>query len=324
MNLFLMKASPVKRAAMRGMYLRSIKFDGMRAYWDGGKFRENNPIDPRATGLWSINAKPIFAPDWWLADLPPYALDGELWAGPGRFQHVMSTCRRHEPTDAWRDIQFAVYDSPAAFGALRIINTPTCQLTVNASMQKHYAGQTALGFSALRTCLGGNYWFVATQEPFDCSTPEVATASWAKLDNEILPELLSEGHEGIVFRRLGMPWEPKRSKYLLKLKPFADAEATVCGYIGGRKAGTVDGRWHGMLGSLVVEMPTGQRFLLSHFPAELRTLRGDASKYDGVECGPEISSDIFPIGTQITYRYRELTDSGIPKEARFYRIRGAE
>lgn len=325
MNLFLMKAKKVADEKLRfGNYLYSIKYDGMRAYWDGGQFRKNNPIDPRATGLWSINAKPIFAPEWWLADLPPYALDGELWAGPGRFQYVMSTCRRHVPTQSWADIQFAVYDSPAAFAETRIINTPTCKLRIDHTIKQYYADQTALGFSALRTLMGGKYWFVAPQHEYDCTDSYKAAQSWQNMEEHILPELLEAGHEGVVFRRSGTVWEPTRSEYLMKLKPYSDAEGIVVGYIGGRLRGTVEGRWHGMLGSLLVKMASGQTFELSHFTAEERQLKGDATKYDGVLCGPEISSDIFPIGTQVTYKYRELTDAGIPKEARYWRKREEE
>jgi DNA ligase-1 len=320
-----MKASKAEPEKMRGMYLRSIKYDGMRAYWDGGLFRQNNPLDPRATGLWTGNAKPIFAPEWWLADLPPYALDGELWAGTGRHQSVTSTCRRHEPVDeAWRDIQFVVFDSPAVFQSLRIINTDNCKLTISASVRQHYATQTALGFSALRTCLGGNYWFITPQDEFDCTTPAVAAESWARLRGDVFPSLIEAGHEGIVFRRSGALWEPTRSKAVLKLKPCADAEGIVRGYTGGRNEGTVEGRWFGMLGSLLVEMADGKQFLVSHFPADLRHLNGDATKYDGTLCGPEISSDIFPLGSKVTYKYRELTDAGIPKEARYYRMRDDE
>ena len=116
----------------------SEKLDGTRCFWDGGLTRglptEQVPwasiIDPKtgekkakikpvATGLWSRYGNPIMAPDWWLNQLPACPLDGELWAGRGKFQLCRSICGGDTPDErfsqdrlrglldaaAWRDLR---------------------------------------------------------------------------------------------------------------------------------------------------------------------------------------------------------------------------
>jgi len=83
----------------------SEKLDGIRAYWDGGlsrglpasevpyantvkDFRLNHQV--MATGLWTRTGKVIYAPDYWLNQLPSIPLDGELYIGPNSFQELTS------------------------------------------------------------------------------------------------------------------------------------------------------------------------------------------------------------------------------------------
>ena len=74
-----------------GGWLMSEKLDGFRFIWDGGITRgmradsiswANTTKDktPKyATGLWTRYHKPIYAPKWWLDQLPEIPLDGEGW-----------------------------------------------------------------------------------------------------------------------------------------------------------------------------------------------------------------------------------------------------
>ena len=99
----------------------SEKLDGTRCFWDGGITRglptEQVPwasiIDPKtgqkkakikplSTGLWSRYGNPIMAPDWWLNQLPCCPLDGELWAGRGKFQLCRSICGGDTPDEQLR------------------------------------------------------------------------------------------------------------------------------------------------------------------------------------------------------------------------------
>ena len=56
----------------------SEKLDGIRAYWDGKEFR-------------SKNGNKIYAPSWFLDNLPPFELDGELWTKRDDFENIQ-TC----------------------------------------------------------------------------------------------------------------------------------------------------------------------------------------------------------------------------------------
>ena len=59
-------------------YWVSEKFDGVRGYWDG-------------TALISRGGERIPAPAWFTQGWPSTPMDGELWAGRGRFSHAQST-----------------------------------------------------------------------------------------------------------------------------------------------------------------------------------------------------------------------------------------
>ena len=71
-------------------YWVSEKLDGVRGYWDGEK-------------LLTRGGEPIHAPQWFTAGWPNVPLDGELWAGRGRFSRAVSAVRQAQPDDAaWR------------------------------------------------------------------------------------------------------------------------------------------------------------------------------------------------------------------------------
>lgn len=82
-------------------WLATEKLDGCRARWDGA-------------ALWSRTGKPVKAPAAMLAELPPgFALDGELYAGPGTRSAVAAAMR----TGRWPPgARFIVFDAPDAPG----------------------------------------------------------------------------------------------------------------------------------------------------------------------------------------------------------------
>ncbi len=112
-----------------------------------------------------------------------------------------------------------------------------------------------------------------------------------------LAEIVRGGGEGLMLHRADAPYETGRSAALLKVTPWLDAEARVVAHLPGK------GKFAGMLGALQVEMPDGRRFALGSGFTDAQRRRPP------------------PIGTLVTYRYRELTRQGIPRFARFLRVR---
>lgn len=112
-----------------------------------------------------------------------------------------------------------------------------------------------------------------------------------------LASVLKAGGEGLMLHRADAPYESGRSDTLLKLKPWRDAEAVVVAHLPGK------GKYAGQLGALRVQLPDGRRF-------NLGTGLTDAQRRDPP-----------PVGSVVTYRYRELTASGLPRFASFWRRR---
>ena len=66
--------------------------------------------------------------------------------------------------------------------------------------------------------------------------------------------ITAAGAGGLMLRKPGSAYEPKRTFSLLKYKPFLDGEATVIGHVEGR------GKHVGRLGALVCLMGDGTKF----------------------------------------------------------------
>jgi len=116
---------------------------------------------------------------------------------------------------------------------------------------------------------------------------------------ERFSEVVARGGEGLVLHRADAPYATGRSDAILKLKPALDAEAVVVAHRPGR------GKYAGLLGALEVRTPEGRQFLLgSGLPDALRR-------------------DPPPIGSVVTYRYRDFTGTGLPRFASFLRMHTA-
>ena len=110
-------------------------------------------------------------------------------------------------------------------------------------------------------------------------------------------QVVKTGGEGLMLHRGASLYQGVRNDDLLKLKPFEDAEARVLAHVPGR------GKYQGMLGALFVETPTGQRF-------KLGTGFTDAQRRDPPA-----------VGSWVTYRFRDVNPSGVPRFASYLRLR---
>ena len=121
---------------------------------------------------------------------------------------------------------------------------------------------------------------------------------------ELYNEYMSAGYEGQMVR-LDAPYENKRSKSLMKHKSFTDEEYTIVGYEEG------NGNLTGMVGALVFETATGDRFT--------------ASVNGGWDHLKELWADRDTLcGQQATVKYFQITPDGKPRFPKVTAIRNYE
>lgn len=113
----------------------------------------------------------------------------------------------------------------------------------------------------------------------------------------LLQQLEQAGAEGLMLHYQDALYKTGRSSDLLKLKSYQDTEAIVIGYRPGK------GKYQGMVGALIVRTPEGLEFAIG------------SGLTDALRQTPPA------IGTEITYRYNGYTSNGIPRFARFLRVR---
>lgn len=128
------------------------------------------------------------------------------------------------------------------------------------------------------------------------AVPQWRVASDAELQRHLQQQVRS-GAEGLMLRREDAPYRGGRSDDLVKLKPVDDAEAVVVAHLPGK------GKYATMTGALLVQMPSGQRFKLG------------SGLSDAQRANPPA------LGSTVTYRYNGLHPSGLPRFARFWRVR---
>jgi DNA ligase-1 len=235
----------------------SEKLDGVRARWRGGR-------------LYTRSGLLITPPEGFTHGWPAVELDGELWAGRGRFEHASATVRRHaaSPGD-WQALRFMVFDLPEHPGAFT---------------ERWQALQSWAAPSASST------WALVAQERLRDEADLHAR----------LAQVVAEGGEGLMLHHGAGHYRSGPSPHLHKLKPQADAEALVLGHEPGQGALT------GLVGALRVQTPEGLVFRLGS--------------------GLSLAERQTPpaIGSWVTYRYRGLHASGVPRFATFWRVRPSE
>jgi DNA ligase-1 len=113
---------------------------------------------------------------------------------------------------------------------------------------------------------------------------------------KLFNNLVSDFQEGAILRKMDSPYENKRSKYLLKVKPEDDDEAKILAITDG------DGNWKGAATNV--------------------TLQWNGITFDGVFVGKyEVREEILKdkdnwIGKEVTFKYMGLTGLGTPNSAR--------
>ena len=113
----------------------------------------------------------------------------------------------------------------------------------------------------------------------------------------LLRQTVQAGGEGLMLHRGASLYRAVRSDDLVKLKPFDDADAQVLAHVAGI------GKYAGAMGALLVQTPEGRRF-------KLGTGFSDAERRDPPA-----------VGSWVSYRFRDLNPSGVPRFASYLRLR---
>ena len=238
------------------------------AYWiseklDGVRARWNG------TQLISRGGKVFAAPDWFTQGLPSFPLDGELWTERGLYEDVSSIVRKQQPHDDWRSVRFMIFDLP-----------------------KH-GGSFDERVQAMREIVR------QTQSPSLSMIEQWLVTNETELQQR-LQAVIAQGGEGLMLHNKTAKYASGRSHDLLKLKPFADAEARVIGYKPGK------GKYLGQVGSLQVQTDEGKIFFI------------------GTGLSDEERRHPPSLNSRITFRHQGLTKNGIPRFPVFLRIRDEE
>ncbi len=191
-------------------YLISEKLDGVRARWTG-------------TELKTRNGNKIHAPEWFTANWPAQALDGELWTKRNDFQRIASVVLRDSPDERWKEVSMMVFDLPGS--------------------AKPFAERVKLI----------NKLVASTNSITLKAVPQEQTASAATLEQR-LDKVVNAGGEGLMLHHRQALYKDGRSELLLKLKRHEDDEAKVIGYVPG------NGKYAGLTGSLIVQNRDGLIF----------------------------------------------------------------
>lgn len=359
--LMLAKKYRPDKDTVGGWYI-SEKLDGTRVFWDGGLSRGcptievpyanvtdpktgklKKKIKPEATGLWTRYGNPVIAPDWFLNQLPAMPLDGEIWAGRGNFQLCRSICAGDTPGPDWDKAEFAVFGSPPlnmvfSKGTIKNANMKMNLLYINVELWirrrdpgllEDYVCLESDGdkipfdyeLTTLNDALPSNgVVYLHKQKKLPLNVKEAHQA----VERELLA-VLKRGGEGVMLRDPDSAWIPKRVPTLLKYKPFSDDEGTLIGFTSGRKTNK-GSKFLGKIGALILDFK-GKRLELSGLTDEEREFNSVenslyAAQHPGMDMPTYFQAKHFMVGQEITFKYRELSDDGIPKEARYFRKRG--
>lgn len=234
-------------------------------YWiseklDGVRARWNGKVLISRGGL-------VFkTPPWFTAGFPKQAMDGELWLARQQYQQTVAIVRKQSAHAGWRQIKFMIFDLPDHAGIFS--ERVKAMYKIKDRIKSPYLG----------------------------IIPQSRAASNEMLMQKFY-EVIEKGGEGLMLHHEQGLYQTGRSNDLLKLKPYADAEAIVVGYKPGK------GRLSGKMGAIKVRTEEGKEFFIGSGFSDKEREQPPA------------------MGNVITYRYQGLTDSGIPRFAVFLRIR---
>lgn len=249
------------------------KLDGMRclARKEDGEVR-----------LLSRGGKDITSAPNVVSELRDWMQDGETWDGELynhdlEFEVLMSIARKKEPDPRHNLLQFHVFDVVSSENYLDRISV----------IEDRLDGRNGELIQLVDTAL--------------LKYDEREVEKWVELA-EI------DGFEGIIMRRLDLPYEHKRSEQLLKVKTFHDEEFEIVGSEDGKKGS----RKEGLLTCFVLKADGSDETFKAALMGSEDTLRDLWLRRDDY------------VGEMATCVFQEKTKYGIPRFPKVKAIRGWE
>ena len=228
-------------------------------------------------------------PSFWSADFPPFWLDGELYTKRGDFERISSIVASTD--ERWKEIVYLIFDVPNAKGDLfeRLA-------VLQDYLNKHQNLKNRIK--------------IIEQIPIKSRAHAFS----------FLDEISNASGEGVVLRNPKANYENTRSKNILKLKKFYDAECEITAINEGK------GKLKGRLGFVLCkDLKSKISFKIgSGFSDDERALCDDfgiksteQNKSQATKSAPKC----LKIGDIITYKYQNLTKNKKPRFPVFLRIR---
>lgn len=134
------------------------------------------------------------------------------------------------------------------------------------------------------------------KSPYFAMISQTKFNTLTEVDNRLASVMAMQG-EGLMLHLDSAYYKKGRNTALMKLKKYQDAEAVVIGHSQGT------GKYKNHLGALKVKTPEGIEFKIG------------SGFTDKQRANPP------KIGSTITYKYNGFTSSGVPRFARYWRIR---
>ncbi|WP_059120801.1 DNA ligase [Vibrio sp. MEBiC08052] len=195
-------------------YRVSEKLDGIRGVWDGKQLRTRNGTQ-------------IHAPQWFLRQLPPFPVEGELWAGRGQFHLVQQTILdQHPDPKSWQQVSFMLFDIPFGIGPYH---------------QRYQKIES---------------WLLSRPDISNIRLIQQFALTSQKALDKFMQRIIQANGEGIMLRDWNAVYHSGRSETLLKMKPYLDDEAQVIGYKKGK------GKYQNQVGALLVRDRRGIEFYI--------------------------------------------------------------
>lgn len=219
------------------------------------------------TELLTKNGNRLNAPKWFTSNWPKQAIDGELWIGRNKFEQTLSCIKRKIANQCWQEVRFMVFDLPQS----KLIFTNRIK-EINLIIKQ-------------------------VKSPYLHAIQQYKLATVNALNNKLKRIVKSQG-EGLMLHYENAIYSVGRTRNILKLKPYQDAEAVVLQHIEGK------GKYKGILGAIQVITPEGIIFKI------------------GSGFSDQERKSPPPVGSTITFKYIGKTQKGVPKFASFIGIRG--